>query len=120
MENQRHILGPPQRRGPQERSRLPWAPRHSWRTPSTVSVPVQRPACSRWPLPTVPAAAAASADLGPPLGWPSVPMAGVMASKRTSSATGTGWVASSPRPHGRACTVPSMVSCHDCSGSSMV
>ena len=29
MENQRHIVGPPQRRGPQERSRLPWAPRHS-------------------------------------------------------------------------------------------
>ena len=101
MENQRHIFGPPQRRGPQDRSRLPCAPCHSWRVPSTVSVPVQRPACSRCPLPTVPAAAAASADFGPPLGCPSVPMAGVTASKRTSRATGTGRVAVSPA-HARA------------------
>ena len=33
-------------------------------------------------MPTVPDAAAASLDLGPPPGWPSVPTAGVMASKR--------------------------------------
>ena len=31
-----------------------------------VREPVQRPACSRCPLPTVPAAAAASAERGPP------------------------------------------------------
>ena len=53
IENHRHIVGPPQRRGPHDLSRLPRASGpSSVRVPSISIQPDQRPACSRWPLPT--------------------------------------------------------------------
>ena len=65
IENQRHICGPPQRRGPHDLSRLPRAVAASSRqvSPSSVIVPSQVPDCSRWPLPTVDAVDAALSSL---------------------------------------------------------
>src|SRR5690606_3919490 len=53
--NQRHIWGPPQRRGPHDLSRLPRAVAadSAQVSPSRAIAPSQVPACSRWPLPTV-------------------------------------------------------------------
>ena len=78
----------------------------SSRVTSGVDPPVQRPPCSRWPLPTDWRVAASTSRHASRF-WPSAPIAGVRASKMTS-------IESSPFSD-----LPSAVSRHRCIGSSI-
>src|SRR4051812_32138444 len=107
IENQRHIFGPPHRRGPHDLSRLPRAFGPSvLRTPPASIHPDHRPPCSRWPFPTDSRVCALDESVAS-LFWPSPPIGGVSASNVTS-------IAAVPFMLG-----PEAVRCHRVMGSSI-
>ena len=100
IENQRHIVGPPHRRGPHDLSRLP--ARVDELVAGAVDVDPAGPPTRLFemPLPTMaPRRRARAAVLERP--WPSTPTAGVRASNVRSSATPVGVGGEPPRLHRR-------------------